>query len=411
MDYNLNLILEGGASGHMNHPFDDNRLTFGDLKELVERCLKGELDIEEQPTEKTDGQNIWATIQDGEVKFARNKTEAKNPLPLEDFRSKFESHPEKVKEAFQLAVDDLADNLLELPDELKQKIFNEGKNFVNIEIIYSQNPNVIHYDKDLIQFHDIKKTDGDGHVIDTVGEPAKELINALEEVEAILADTFTFTPPRVVKINKDIDFSQNKEKFINKIESLKNHYQLDDSDQIMEYHENWWREEIEENFPNLSENIKEGLVLRWAYGDKKSLDFKSLKKRLDSDIVDKIKDYDKKDYKERFKENIKPFEELFLELGSIVLKNISNLLAANPEDEMQRLQQQLRDTANDIKKNGSIDQIEKVQAELERLQKIGGIESIMPTEGIVFRYKGNQYKLTGTYAAINQLMGVIKYGR
>jgi hypothetical protein len=408
---NGQLILEGGASGHMNHPFDDNRLTFGDLKELIDRCLKGELNIEEDVTEKTDGQNIWATIQDGEVKFARNKTEAKNPVPHEDFRAKFESHPEKVKEAFQLAVDDLADNLLEIEPELQQSIFNDGLNFVNIEIIYSQNPNVIHYGRDLIQFHDIKKTDGEGHVIDTESDPAQELVAALEDVEATLGETFSIIPPRIVQMQQDINFSANKEKFTNKVERLKNQYGLSDSDQVMKYHENWWREEIENEFPDIPEDIKQGLVDRWAYGDKKSVNFRNLDKYVEEDEVEDIKNYDKQDAKKRFKENIKPFEELFLELGSIVLKNISNLVVANPEEEMQRLQQQIRDTADSIKASGDLDQIAKVEAELERLQQIGGIESIIPTEGIVFRYKGNQYKLTGNYAAINQLMGVMKYGR
>lgn len=408
---NSNLILEGGASGHMNHPFDDNRLTFGDLKELVDRCLKGELNIEEDVTEKTDGQNIWATIQDGEVKFARNKTEAKNPISHEDFRAKFESHPEKVKEAFQLAVDDLADNLLEIDPELQQSIFNAGLNFVNIEIIYSQNPNVIHYGRDLIQFHDIKKTDGEGHVIDTESDPARELVTALEDVEATLGETFSIIPPRIVQMQQDINFSANKEKFINKIERLKNQYNLSDSDQVIKYHKNWWKEEIENEFPDIPEDIKQGLVDRWAYGDKKAVNFRKLDKYVDEDVAEEIKSYDKQDFKKRFKENIKPFEELFLELGSIVLKNISNLVVANPEEEMQRLQQQIRDTADSIKASGDVDQIAKVEAELERLQQIGGIESIIPTEGIVFRYKGNQYKLTGNYAAINQLMGVMKYGR
>jgi hypothetical protein len=62
-------------------------------------------------------------------------------------------------------------------------------------------------------------------------------------------------------------------------------------------------------------------------------------------------------------------------------------------------------------KSGDEKAIEKVGAELERLERIGGIESIIPTEGVVFRYKGKTMKLTGTFAAINQLMGIIKYGR
>ena len=67
--------------------------------------------------------------------------------------------------------------------------------------------------------------------------------------------------------------------------------------------------------------------------------------------------------------------------------------------------------AEGIKKTGGAAQIAKVEAELARLDRIGGIESIIPTEGIVFVYKGKTMKLTGTFAAINQLMGIIKYGR
>ena len=55
--------------------------------------------------------------------------------------------------------------------------------------------------------------------------------------------------------------------------------------------------------------------------------------------------------------------------------------------------------------------LEKVEKELKRLEGIGGIESIIPTEGVVFKFKGKTFKLTGTFAAINQLMGIIKYGR
>ena len=71
----------------------------------------------------------------------------------------------------------------------------------------------------------------------------------------------------------------------------------------------------------------------------------------------------------------------------------------------------LETEAGKIKKGDNLQQIAKVEAELERLNRIGGIESIIPTEGLVFKYNGKIYKLTGTFAAINQLMGIIKYGR
>ena len=69
----FDLIMEGGAAGHMMHPFDDNSLTFGDFKMFVDRGLQGDLNFEEAPTEKTDGQNLFVTMIDGRVMFARNK--------------------------------------------------------------------------------------------------------------------------------------------------------------------------------------------------------------------------------------------------------------------------------------------------------------------------------------------------
>lgn len=40
------LLKEGGAYGHMNHPFDTEiNLTFGQLKDIVNRALEGNLEL------------------------------------------------------------------------------------------------------------------------------------------------------------------------------------------------------------------------------------------------------------------------------------------------------------------------------------------------------------------------------
>ena len=405
------LILEGGAAGHMKHPFDDQSLTFGDFKKIIDAGLQGELNFEEEATEKTDGQNVFATVQDGEVKFARNKGDMKNPMNLSQFKDKFEGHASKlVQDTFQFAAEDLAKALIKLsPSNLE--IFDNGKNFMNMELIYSKNPNVIYYDRDIIQFHGIKITDGEGNIIGEETKYANSIAKALKDVEANVGDKFTIIPPQVIKLGKDIDFETNKNKFIKKVEDLKNRYNLTDSDEVSRYHEMWWRELIDQNFPDLTQDFKEGLLLRWAYADKKTLNLRSLDKELGKEKADLIKKFDKEDVAKKYKENIRPFEDLFLELGSVILKNASNFVAANPEKEMQRLHTQIRTEADKIKQGGGEAQVKKVIAELERLDRIGGIESIIPTEGIVFTYKGKVFKLTGTFAAINQLMGIIKYGR
>ena len=405
-------LFEGGAAGHMNHPYDDKQLTFGDFKRIIDAGLRGELHFDEQATEKVDGQNLFVTVKDGNVLFARNKGELKNPLTLKGIEDKFKNHPSAtVKDTFNFAAEDLSKQLKRLSPSAQNKFFNNGKDFMNMEIVYSLNPNVINYDSDFIQFHGVQETDGNGNITGSNSKYAKDLVKILKRIEAHYGDTFEIVPPKVIRLKRDEDFSKNKNKFINKINKLQDQYKLKDSDPVMKYHEMWWTDLIDKEFSNLPDHLKIGLMLRWAYGDKKTLNMRKLSDHLSQEQIDKIKKFDKEDYKLKQKENIRPFEDLFLELGSVIIKNAYDYLTPNPSKEAQRLRSEISKEAKNIKRGDNIEQIKKVEDELARLQRIGGIESIYPTEGIVFKYKDKIYKLTGTFAAINKLLGIIKYGR
>lgn len=400
-------VFEGGAAGHMMHPFDDHSLTFADFKTIVKSSLQGGLDFEEAATEKTDGQNLFATVKDGQAMFARNKGQMINPLDLNGIIKMFTGHASKlVEETYIFAAKDLAEALPALKD---QSMFANGLNFVNMELIYSKNPNVIYYDRDVIQFHGIVETDGEGNQTGKQNV-AGALVKALKELKADVQNTFTIIPPQILKLAKDVDFESRVGYYEKAINKLRDTYSLADTDEVKMYHEMWWRSQIEENFADLEPAHKEGLLLRWAYLDKKTLKLTALKKELTPEQNKAVKDFDGQRNK-KYKENILPFENLFLELGADVLKNASNFVAANPDAEKARLHDQIRTEAGKIKKNGDLTQIAKVEKELKRLEGIGGIESIIPTEGVVFKFKGKTFKLTGTFAAINQLMGIIKYGR
>jgi len=405
-------LFEGGAAGHMSHPYDDKGLTFGDFKKIVDAGLRGELNFEEDPIEKTDGQNLFVTMKDGKVMFARNTGDTKYPMSLGQFVSKFEVHNVPgVRDTFVFAAKDLANLLSKLPAAKQAEIFNDGKNFMNMELIYSKNPNVINYDTDVIQFHNITKTDGDGNILGTDSRPAKEIPQILAKVKSNVGKTFKIIPPRILQLQRDVDFSKNKKKFEDKIIALQRRYGLNDGDEVSRYHEMWWRELIDADFPNLSQDVKEGLLRRWAYGDKKTLNMRSLAKQIGKEEAALVKKYDKEDVKKKYKENIRPFEDLFLELGATIIRNASNFVAANPSDEAQRLRAYLDTETTKIRKGGGVDQIKKVEDQLAKLDRIGGLDSIYPSEGIVFRYNGKLYKLTGAFAPLNQLLGIIKYGR
>ena len=402
------LILEGGAAGHMPHPFDYNDLTFRDFKTIVTNALQGEIHFEEGPTEKTDGQNFFVTVKDRQVLFSRNKGQLLAPLPLDGVIKMFTGHASKlVEDTFIYAAKDLEAALLSLSDHQE---FKNGQNFLNMELIYSKNPNVINYDRDVIQFHGMAETDGKGNIVNMSQQTGAKLARILKGIEADVQKTFTIIPPQILKLQKNIDFEKRQKYYHNTLNKLRDTYGLSDGDEVKMYHEAWWRQQIENEFGDLTSDLKEGLFLRWAYNDKQTMNMVAMKKLADKDQMKKIKEFDKIKGK-KYKENILPFENLFLELGADVLKNASNFVAANPELEKQKLHAKIRKAADDVKLNGDLKQVAKVEAELQRLEGIGGIESIVPTEGIVFKYKGKIMKLTGTFAAINQLMGIIKYGR
>lgn len=404
-----NFLFEGGAAGHMMHPFDDHSLTFGDFKKIVNSALQGGLDFEQQPAEKTDGQNLFASVKDGEAIFSRNKGQLIAPLGLSGIIDMFTDHASAlVEETYITAAKDLAAALPKIKD---LSVFNEGKSFLNMELMFTKNPNVINYDRgNLIQFHGIVHTDGQGNITGESQKVGTELAKAVKDVGADIQSTYTIIPPQLLKLARDVNFDVRVAYYEKKIDTLRDTYGLADTDEVKMYHESWWRNEIEKNFSDLDPSIKEGLLLRWAYLDKKTLNMRDIKKAINPEQAKAVKDYDAQRNK-KYKENILPFENLFLELGSDILKNASNFVAASPDEEKARLQNQIRTEADKIKKNGDLKQIEKVEKELQRLEGVGGIEAIVPAEGIVFKYNGKLFKLTGAFAAINQLMGIIKYGR
>jgi len=73
------------------------------------------------------------------------------------------------------------------------------------------------------------------------------------------------------------------------------------------------------------------------------------------------------------------------------------------------MKKRLDTTIKDVQKSGDVKKIEKLRTELERLSVVGGKDKIVPNEGIVFVYKGNTYKLTGAFASLNQILGLMYF--
>ena len=164
-DEKIDRDAEGGAYGHMSHPFDDKDLTFKDLKNIIEMGLGGQLSREDNVSEKLDGQNLMISWRDGNLIAARSKSQLKNAgktaLDTNGIISKFSGRGD-IADAFGFAMKDLEKAISSLSDKQRDKIFMQGKAFMNLEVMWPKSANVINYDKAEIVFHGALEYDDRG---------------------------------------------------------------------------------------------------------------------------------------------------------------------------------------------------------------------------------------------------------
>ena len=410
-------LNEGGLAGHMSHPFDMNRsqsLTFADFKEMIQRGLQGRLDIENTVTEKTDGQNIFMTFKDGAVKFARNGGERVNPLTVKELQAKFAGRG-NISDAFGEAGTDLAAAFAKVGLEKLQNIFQNGKVFANMEIIYPPTKNVISYEAAYLQFHNLVEFDEKGKIVQTDLTGGAIVQKAVTDANSDLQNTFNLIPPQKIKLGRIENFQDYQDALFNELDQLRDKYNLKDTDTVSEYHKSWWKDVIrakanEFNY-NIPDEVTDILMNRWAYNIK-SPNVSAVAKMIDNEeFVEWMRVFDKKDFKKYIKDNIQPFESIFLKLGAEIMKNVSNFLAPNPAEAVQDIRKEIAQIIRTLRSTNDISKMELLKTQLDKIKRLGGFEKIVPVEGIVFVYGGNTYKLTGAFAPLNQILGTLKYSR
>lgn len=397
------LLLEGGAYGHMNHPFDiEMNLTFGDLKQIVVKALNGDLEL---AREKTDGQALAVSWVNGRLVAARNKSHLKDKgagaMTIGQVASKFAGRG-GLTDAYNFAMGDLSKAIGALSEPQRKMIFKGGSCFMNLEVIYPTSVNVIPYGQPLLVFHGTFEYDNAGNVIGENQQAAKILAGMIKQVNAHVQSKYTIQGPPIQKLPKSENLSKLQGKYIGMINNLQKEFGLKDSDGVAEYHQAWWTKFVEKNAKKLDTQEKIGLVKRWAFGDK------SFRINTIQDL--KIKAWaeqtDKQDQQKISKQNLMKFEQIFLGVGADVLSFMSSVLTANPESAKRQMVARLESTIQQVKASGDPKKIAKLKLELERLNSLGGFDKIVPNEGIVFVYGGNTYKLTGAFAPLNQILGI-----
>jgi hypothetical protein len=378
-------------------------LTFGDLQNIITGALNGELGV---VREKTDGQALAISWKNGRLIAARNKGHLANAgaraMGIEDVASKFGGRG-GLTDAYNYAMKDLSAAISSLSEAQRKKIFNEGKCFMNLEVIWPQSVNVIPYGQALLIFHNTTCYDENGVAVGADQGASSTLAGMIKQVNADVQSKYTIQGPPITEIPKNNDLSSKQGKYLSKLKKLQSEFGLSDGDTVAMYHQSWWENFVDEKCPvKVDKLTKEALIRRWAFGDKSF--------RLNTISNPKIQEWaiqnDKINVAKQQKDNIKPFEEIFLGVGADVLDFVGSVLTVHPDKAIRAIKTKFKSVASDVRSGGDKAKIQKLRQELKRLNSLGGIDRVVASEGIVFFYNGKTYKLTGTFAPLNQILGL-----
>jgi hypothetical protein len=409
------LLTEGGAAGHLAHPFEDEDLTFNDMREMINRGLIGGLDKEAPVSEKLDGQNIAFSVRDGKVVFGRNKGHVRdrgaNALDVKGIYNQFKGRG-GIETAFVGAAEDLQSAVKKLSPQQVKKMFGNGSKFMSLEIILPETQNVIPYGRSVLVMHGTITYDKNGEQIERSTEDGKEFAEAVQKVGADRQKTFGIEGPKTIAFSdaETKEYAQKAKEFNSILTATAGKFGLSNKAKLGDYRRAWWMNEINNQEKKLgikfSPSQKKGLVSRFADGDK-SFGVKNFEEDAQRNW---FRDFETNQLAKAQKQMIKPIEYVFLNAGAQSLKRVTNFLSSNNPGAANALRKETLQSIKGIKDSKDPDKIAKLQVELERLETIG-MDKIVPSEGVVFQYNGKPYKFTGLFAPINQIQGTFKFDK
>jgi hypothetical protein len=396
----------GGVAGHMAHIHESMDLTFGDIKDLLRGVATAELDV----LEKVDGQNLFFTwnAKLGQLRTARNAGDvAKGGMSPEEFASKWKGHP--AEDAFTQGFEAIEQAVGSLSDEQRQAIFGpDGKRYVNAEVMYSGNPNMIQYDGNYVVVHNLQEFPG-GTVVNS-GE-FQQLVDAIEGFDAQASKgRWQVAGPQLVPL-QDISEGEHLERLESALDSISGGRDgMTLGDLVAERLRMGPVGEL-----RMPEERKERLIRRivglMRGEDVKSLpDIKELKKGLDPDTQKSISDLATTNTARKAAgEMTADVAQAISDFAVEVLRGMKSFFVSDHDAEVQRMRAVLEDAISKIESYQGADAEKMGELLQKQMEKLGGVENVAQSiEGIVFEYppgSGQLYKLTGSFAMVNQIVG------
>jgi len=408
------VLYEGGAYGHIMHPFEDMSLTMGDIQKMIQMTVNGLFTEDNFVQSKTDGQQLSISWKNGKLIAARNKSQLKNAgemaMDSKGVATLFAGRGD-IEIVYNAAMKDLEGSISKLSEKDREKFFANGSKFASLEIITPVTQNTVPYGQNLLVFHGVLEYDENGNVIDEDKQAGRDLGKLIKDANAAAQETFFIRGPEDIEIKPFKEAKARSAYYESKFKQLLIDGKTNETQSIDVYILNKAKsvllEEASKSKIIIPEDAINGLAMRIA-DINKSFTVSSIKKSL-GENADWFIELEKKSAKDLKSKIYSQIESLFLEVGTELMKGISSALVANPTAASDSMKKEIDKTISTIRTNGDESDIEKLERQLRRLTDVGGLEDITPSEGITFVYKGKLYKYTGLFAICHQIRSILAY--
>ena len=409
----------GGVAGHMAHLSEDTELTFNEIVDILGKVANAEIT---NATEKVDGQNLflsWTITPDGEVEVARagDARTARNAgdikkggMTTDEYISKWKGHP--AESAFTNGFKAISTALRGLsPDDL-EAIFSNGQRYVNMEIMYPGNPNIILYSAPNVVLHGLQDF-GEEEVTPEMRQLTKQkfakLVSLVDgAVEKVGDENWNIHGPKLVALKKLADGSA-LEDVTSKIQSFAGPVGMDAT--VGAYVELVVRKYAEQ--VDLPSDITEKLITLMLQPDEakeQGITVVKLKKGLPKELQSTVSTLGSKTKSRKYIASVlKPLEVAISDFAIEVLRGVKSYFVSDNNEEVARMRTELEQSIAYLKNLQASGDEKMGELVDQQLAKLGDIENLASSmEGVVFEYPPGSdkiYKLTGAFAMANQIIG------
>lgn len=408
----------GGVAGHMAHLSEDLNLTFNEIVSILSKVAAGEI---KNATEKVDGQNLflsWTVDADGKVRIApegeartaRNRGDIiKGGMTTDEYISKWKGHP--AENAFTNGFKAVSAALRKLSPETLEDIFSNGQRYVNMEIMYPKNPNIILYSAPNVVLHGLQYF-GDDETPDSrmlAKEKFRSLVKAVDgAIQEVGGENWNIHGPKIIALKKLADGSA-LEEVTSKIQSFAAPVGMNAT--LGDYVGLVVKKYTEQ--VDLPSNVTEQvlmLMLNPEEAKSRGITVVKAKKGLPKELQSVVSKLGSKTNSRKYITSVlKPIEIAISDFAIEVLRGVKSFFVDDHDEEVQRMRDELQQSIvylKSLQSSGDEKMGELVDKQLAKLGKIENLASSL--EGVVFEYPPGSdriYKLTGAFAMANQIIG------